>query len=433
MAVAQVNREDFNLTTKQQTFQFKIQLRVLFEGSSEPLDLSNLVTNLLVTNDYKTNMFPVVRARLVMPETIRKKLHAGYRKAKFILNVDQHTVDSTDATVSDSFTNSIKNEAMMCMDLETIPNRKSITEEDTDDSGISNADSLILNLDLISLEHININKKLFSRSFINTNISSVVGWLINQIPTSRKYIINKFDNQSVLEEVYFPPLNFRNTIHYLQNYFKIFRSGFKMFFGYDYNFILNYNNSFIDFKPNKRFKKVYIEILAGRNNTGFTTNTSWTYIEKSLHWIRTSSNVYTHKPVVMENELNGEKADINSYPDSDYFFKNKGNDITGGEGNNGNSPKEKFLWRHTDNDWLDAEKKRIHSDSKNTIKLEFFDVNLEFLSPDRSFYFNFNDEDLNNLQAEYGLNKVIHEFVKSNGSVYSRCTSHAYFTKNNNF
>jgi|GEM_PF-2669332 len=216
-------------------YAYKADLKLVFSDSTFA-DISENIVNIVIKNHYERYVFPVIFVRLYLNvENFTKiqndngvKLNLNMRKYR------EDDVSNNDLMKTVIYTDYINN-------LNLVPIKKNITPISVDDKLYNNTNNpqsnFYMDLILMTEDSLNINKMVFNGIYRNCSVVELMALMVKYL--NKDVLIERPDNASMIDQAILIPDNFINNIRYINDVYGIYKSGLRMFFGFDQYYILS--------------------------------------------------------------------------------------------------------------------------------------------------------------------------------------------------
>lgn len=406
-------------------FSYEVLISVIFEGADKPIDLTRHTVQILLVNQFDEDIMPYIECKMALPRDIMYKMQEGYRKAKFVLNLASIAKDGED---EDPLPHKIlSSEVCTALDIDNSP----ISGEEEKDEGFVSDHPITLYL--FSQDHLKMSKSLNNRVYKETTIEKAIGCLFTKQSGKRQVLMNTPDNTQTYEQIFIPPTNLKNSIEWLQQQYGIYKNGLRLFFGFDYTWLLDRETE-RDCHPKPYpddgyWKTVHIEVIDQVEDRPHDNDGSWDDFEAKLHRIRTSSQpVFEYAPT-NNQELEGEHIQFASYSHQTQSEIDCTDGKFGDTSNDPSKEKEKYYWNKMSHNFSSAEFMKRLKETRKVITLSLPNVNYEYLTLDRRFYLAFSNPDSKKYEGDYRLSGLIVAFERTTAAIDFRMTSVCQFKK----
>ena len=416
------------LLKKLKKYKYQLDVNVIFPDEKTPYKLGKEnIINFFIENDYDLNFFPIVKISIGNDAAFKHKLSVHRKKVKFRINLKKFTVkdDSTyidneiyPETIIDGL---IFQPFIVNVDHEHGRVFEKTTEEETDSKKHPVLNEIV-ELFLFPLQHLDINKTIINTIIVNSDILGAVGYVVNK-SGMKNVLIDLPDRTEKFEQIIIPPLNVRNSFEYLQRTYGIYKYGLRVFMDFLTTYIMGKSLDKVPVK-NGEYENVIINVgdiskLANRMELEkefqegcYKDTENKVYIINNLNLFNvTSSSVLTKE---VEGNIfrfySTKRIKGNTKFDADSSawtigtgYKEIKSDVDGFE----NNDKIRYIYNHLNNDYLEDE--FISSINKDdiTLLIPFEDIDIEILSPNRRYKFNFLENIWKSYNDTYRLTKIV--------------------------
>lgn len=346
-----------------------------------------------------TDIFPKIRMKLSIEPTIAIRMQND-ENFKISLSIKRRYVEEAESYLYDDE-----------LDTILIPLSRTTTPLDITDSVIINDENSnktkyqyeSFEMILMTEECYNVNKQLTSGVFHNTNVLNVLGSLTQGIGSN--ILMEQPDNDKVYEQIPLLPYNAFINIQYLNEVYGIYKTGFKMFYGFNNFFVTS--KKFYD--PKNGSVNIYVRFPSSKKAEAYYTIGSYRHgndviINTSIHNIGVSDTSYMNE-VIGNNNL---------------YFSTIDNDLrkVSKESNNTKKNKTKLYVNKFNNKMKEEELTNINS--REIIQLAFSNIELNVNDCNKKFKFFFDSSYYSDrLNGDYTLGDIAFSFKRGSSSVYS--------------
>jgi len=369
MAQDTVNYEELDEDIEFRYYRFNFYYT--YPKQKEPENITPYTRFIYIENDYEEQKFPVMKVKLNLPKKIFLDMFKNQEEMIFFIKIKRYKQNSSKLTRDATVTAKIEEEQVD--ELEYLDgvllkplgkpfkqidqdDDKGNLEEGGDDSNVldgndGNMEDYIpakeVEFYLFKREHLLYNKLMNSYVFTDTNLATVVLYLIQRNTTYREndIYVGKFDNTKKYEQIIIPPLNFFDALNYLQRVYGLYNNGLQIFADFKHLFIEDKCKVVKIDQRKKGVSKAIVEFYSDKDKDK-------DYTAKNLQWFSKKKNCFmirsTIRPVVENKsnelqELTGEKTTIYATNTKKHFTENYV-DMRYGNKANGDIMKESFYW-----------------------------------------------------------------------------------------
>jgi hypothetical protein len=239
------------------------------------------------------------------------------------------------------------------------------------------------------------------------------------------------DNNKVYDQIMIPPLNFTNSIYYLQEVYGIYKNGLNLYCGLKNNYIMKRDRledpPLVKIPPNS-YKNIYYNLYT-QNNPDYQNYNEGTKMNNENECIE----MYGFNNVMIKNDETTAKEQGEIYKilsnNEDIINFNNQEIVDNFESFNnsdkfklGTTPKENIIWKRYNNEFIVSEREfNLKTSIIQAYKGESgFD--LEMFTPNKNFILNFMDKEdkMKKYKGSYLLESCIFSFdMNKNRNFYA--------------
>jgi hypothetical protein len=214
------------------SYRYNLQIDLVNKTDPESvIDLSPFLIELVGMNFYKDNVFPIIRLDLVINNEVYNKLQNETDDINLILTIKKIELNTSNVTmalmVQYPFEYYCKNVKLKVFDVKRRPIGNSPDKYP----------KIPVTLFCFLEKHLEVNKRQISRVYSNCTMNEVMLALCTEFNIT-DILMDSSENTKRYKQVIIPPLNFTNSIYYLQEVYGIYRFGINLFFDLRYSYFL---------------------------------------------------------------------------------------------------------------------------------------------------------------------------------------------------
>lgn len=386
------------MTNSLKKYIYEIKLDVVFSNNTVT-NLNSFIKGIKMYYLYETTFFPILQVDLTLDYTTHTKICEDIDKCKFRLN--QNLIDYKDFDQDTKKSNGISESILKNLNL--IPNDYDKTNYRTDFSEMVDGE-ITMTLELFLKNHLQLTRRQMSNVYSSTQIKNILLDLLNY--SNQNILFNKPDNKNKIKQLICPSKNLVKTIQYIQETYGIYKTGLRLFFDYTRGYCMpgdykygeamvekgEYQNTIIYIAKNSdefgcyfdNNKKVYY--ILGPNSNTFQNN------ENSV------KEMYGEDIQIKSQSQNNKKVNVDKKKNKFSTENSKKDGVT-----NLSTSKVKKYYNKFNNEFT-AEATLAEATKK---ELQFVctlkDIDLRFITPNKSIYIYFLDADNKEYNGEYQI------------------------------
>jgi hypothetical protein len=431
-------------------YKYKLEASIIFDKELVYKINTEDILGLSIEHNYDNNLFPILRFQINLSNSTYYKILEykddtlfSIRLTNFIYYANKDVDDSQKTVENEVFKGYFK---PILNDITPYKNSDFNKEDLEDSSGKGSTElntetyrMLPMTFYLFRINNLKVNNKLFNFIIEDNNITSVLGYLINEAEIDN-LIISRPENEKYYNQIIVPPLNFKQTINFLQDNYGIYKTGTKVYMDFNKNYIINKNLEWAPRAENEP-KKIILTIKKYTDVESANMDTFYYDGETNLQYIFTpdrtevtnSKDMYKKliaDDIVILDQNKISNSEIVSYDkDSQTFsfedFKTEINLIE-----NKNDDTKKVVYVNTNDNAFNQEELKYEIENKETeITLPLSNINITDFNINRIFTLNFKDMEMaQKYSGDYYLDKLAY-VVQSEGGVYFGLQAMCLFKK----
>ncbi|WCS68346.1 hypothetical protein Goe21_02360 [Bacillus phage vB_BsuM-Goe21] len=385
---------------------------VAIDGIDNPIVLDSMFRSIEIINDYDNNVFPILRLNVELDFESYYLIQKN-DSCKFSITIKKYKHENLESNDTTIFTYYMKNKIFIPVDKDISP----INMPEGLNSVTDQIPSLRTTFLLMSEEDLSNNKRLVNTVLKDSDIESTILYLAQKFP-SKPIIFEKPDNQIIYDQIILPPNNIIRSMKYLDTVYGIYNYGLRIFLDFNAYYIINkHDNSNLPVLEGK-YKNTHIKVVSdtAEGDSLFYNDTvteSGNFYSAKVH----ISNIKFINYSDSRKEFLGTHNIIISQSNSDIVRNDYGT----------NEIKTRVYYNRYNNK---HKEKEIVTNSKKGIFLTctLDAIDIDAISCNNQFYFNFAANNYSNYSGEYHILKSSSIFnVGSNG--YSDLQAKLYFKK----
>jgi len=292
------------------------------DGTTEVIDLSDVIFNFKIFQLYNDFVFPVVAVSVNLTPKQHIKIADNLEKVRFRLNMEKlELTDFSDANKEFEKTGEIVYKDLM-LELSDYDKKRFRDESEQYGGGFQDATKIQVYMELFKSEHLVINKKPITGVYNNVKMDSMMIHLLSK--SGQKTLVQKSNRgDEIIPQIVLPGKNLAQTIYYLQQVYGIYKSGIRLFFDFDRAYCLTHD--IIENEPIGEDDPIeYTNVICYVGKSATETNGCWfdentkTYYllmpntDKMSFADRSAKNIFGDKMVFQSYNQTKKKVDTNT-------------------------------------------------------------------------------------------------------------------------
>jgi len=338
---------------------------------------------------------------------------------KILLNIDKYKIDQKDIDLVNKI-NLPSSKFVKYVELKIFNIDRVKMPPVDEENPQSNIPKFKITLYTFVYKHLEINKLPLALTLNNSTILDAIMALCTKHGVD-SLLISPPENTKSYSQILIPPLNFTNSMYYLQEVYGIYKHGLNLFFDFNYSYILR--KDFLDKLPQidlepYDYEKVIFDIYPYNMETRFVNNNS-TYIDndnKSISILCKNNFSFNNSEITMKEAGEVFKLVSNGPQDESYnhheildnfeSLSNPGNIVKTNE-----TPKEIIKWKKYNNDFTITELQFKLKELMFNVSSILVDQDVEVYVPNKRFELIFKDDpNIKKYNGTYRLNNFIYKF-----------------------
>lgn len=379
--MALINSDDKHLVYQYKMKKFSIH----FTNSGDIVELREpAVRSLVIINDYMTNMFPIMQLKLSMSAKLYYRILRNKDNVRFIMNIQKYYTGNSkkEKSLYEEYINASFSLILDDSDedlYESVRKKNNGDEQKEDDlkEQANEIEFYIFRSDLIKASKGSINLIIE-----NCTITNALAYILGEMKCD-DVLMSKADNVKMLDEIRIPPMKYSEAFRYLDTFYGIYKTGAIIYFGVNRSYIIKYEGACTAYEE-KEHKQVTIIIP----EAGSSTTQSSCSLKKADHsridyLIGDYDTVEFSDKSTTDKVLNGSEIEIiNSNAGTVESSAKSSSDSRTILENNGMNPYFKSIYQ------------KLKNSLKKVITVEFSDIDVSVLEPNKKFNFVFEDTSL---------------------------------------
>lgn len=366
-------------------YQYTLDLKMVIPSEKlSPFTVTEFIKAIVIHRLYEKHVYPVFSVTLILPYRLMKLLTKNPNTVLFILNIKKFILNETSEK---PFRVPIyENVALKPIDPPT--ERIVQVEEEGKAQVEANSGHFTVNLFLFKKEHLASNKKLNEKTYNNVKAVDVSLDLVdkNAPQDDTKLYIGKVDSGKKFENIIVPPVNYADSVKYLQKNYGLYNNGVQAWIDIKDAYVMDKNGAIEGPDPKKTVIKCTLEVYPIRDKVRQGTETregSWYDEKNNIYLARTKQNLHVENNTSSQNELMGENVKFLSNNQNNKGVLNCMNIAS--STNDPEKMKESVYWNPTSNPMLETEMLSDKIRNQNPLTMVFKDFDIELFSINRIY------------------------------------------------
>lgn len=222
---------------KYQKWRYRVTEFKILNVDTQPIEIiPDRISSIGIRHDFENNIFPIFRVEIITASTIYYKILQNKNKVKIKLRIQKYYNEL--AKKKKSLLRDVINDTFdLIIDETDYDSDKPVREEsksynyklfDTDISNDLAKSNNPIELFLFKSDIINRMNTTINAVLTNTTSTGAIQYIINQSGL-KNILMAPADNNKVIPELLLPPLNAKEALMWINNYYGIYKNGFIMY------------------------------------------------------------------------------------------------------------------------------------------------------------------------------------------------------------
>lgn len=233
---------------------------VVKDGDDEKtLDLTEYLEEFFIHSNFDNGDCPIVTMKLKSLIQIYKSIMDDYQNIVFEINIDRTVKPGADSEKIANPVSIYKEKKFLMMEPKnyTQYNEDATMRDLTDEDKLQGA-WISYTIVLVEENCLSCRKTFENLVMSEATVSDALKYLIGKNVSNKNLIIKKPDNETSYEEIFIPPMNFYDSIKYLQYHYGIYKQGFITFNDLDNFYLCGKNNTIFTKKNDVKVENIEI-------------------------------------------------------------------------------------------------------------------------------------------------------------------------------
>lgn len=406
--MAIISENDKYLTYRYTVKKFMIDFG---NGISKTLK-TDQVKSLIVTNDYINATFPICQIKLSMSSTLYYKVLRHKNGVRFIMNIQKYYVEDKkskkslyDEYINQSFKLILDDDDE---DLYAAVRKKNNGDNQTDEDLKEQAQEV--EFYLFRSDLIKSTKKTINKIIQNSNVTNVITYILGKMGID-DMLMSKADNDKNYPVMIIPPMKNLDALKYIDNFYGIYKTGSILYFGINRSYLIKFDTSCTAYEKDEIRTTTIIVPQAGSSLAQNSCSVKKIGHENKNYIVADYETIQFGQPSISDTILNGDSVEIV--------------DSSTGEIDGETGSSTKVIENCGENKFFKNIYRKIKNGLQTSIVVEFDDIDLDVLEPNKKFNFVFEDTSLSQkYKGTYFLGKSEIGLFRSTADLNTtvRCT-----------
>jgi len=290
------------------------------DGTTEVIDLSDLIFNFKIFQLYNDFSFPVIAVSINLTPRQHTKIADNLDRTQFRLNLEKLEVtDLSDMNKLSEKSSEVVYKDLM-LELSDYDKKRFRDESEQYAGGFEDALKIQIYMELFKAEHLVINKKPINGIYNNVKMDNLLIYLLSQ--AKQKILVQKSNRGSeLIPQIVLPGKSLVQTMQYLQNVYGIYKSGLRLFFDFNRSYCLTHD--IIENEPISEEEPLeYVNVVCYIGKSA--TETSGCYLDENTKTYyllmpnsdqlffadKSAKDIFGHKMVFQKNTQDSKTVDV---------------------------------------------------------------------------------------------------------------------------
>jgi len=220
------------------TSRYKVTLSLVSLTKGIVSTLDDGLPKVTINNLYNDTVFPIIHVETLIGKYIYNYLLEDIDDLRISMNISRYKIEGTETDYSsdkilpEEFL--YKNIILKIFDIKRKP--EGVLDEEKENPGDYTLD-IDMSFYCFVEDHLLVNRTQHTMIFNNKNVFDIILALCSKYKI-KSLLIDTPENTKVYPQVIIPPLNFTNSIYYLQEVYGIFKHGVSLYFDFEYCYII---------------------------------------------------------------------------------------------------------------------------------------------------------------------------------------------------
>lgn len=388
---------------KLQFYQYEVKDFYFTNKGSKTNITGYKLNSFIVINDYIENIFPIIQIKVVMDSNTYYDIINNKDTVKVRLRIQKYTrkpgeqQKSIKSSYIDSSFKLILNDSDedLYADIRKKNHNGKINDEDLYEQA-NEIEFFLFRSDLIKA-----SKKKINRIFESATVTDGIAYIASNIGID-DLLMSKSNNEKEYSPFIIPPLKATDAIQYIDTFYGIYNVSSMLYFGIEASYLLRYEGKCTAYR-HKEKKAVKVIIPKAGTKASQNLCSLEKYDKRDCYYIIGNyENIQFEDQTVTNNLTSGDNIHV-------IHANAKHPEVSAA-----NLSNKKIIVNRGFNKWFEKIFKSKQNSLKKVIHVQFTDIDLDALTPNKKFSFIFEDTKLNKkykgtyilVRSEIGLIKV---------------------------
>ena len=222
-------------------YRYKVsELYILFKDKEHKLP-SERLTEIIITNDYLDNLFPIVKCKFSLESSLYYKMISEKDSVRIKIRIQKYYTKEgkTKKSLYSDYINTTFSLILDDNDEDTEEELRKLQYPKGDENQL-NAIANDVELYLFKAALIKATKRMINNIHKKVTVSDEIADIATQLSLKNSLLMSKADNITEYDEIIIPPLKAALALAYLDSFYGIHKTGSIVYFGLDQGYIIKY-------------------------------------------------------------------------------------------------------------------------------------------------------------------------------------------------
>lgn len=365
-------------------YRYKVsELYILFKDKEHKLP-SERLTEIIITNDYLDNLFPIVKCKFSLESSLYYKMISEKDSVRIKIRIQKYYTKEgkTKKSLYSDYINTTFSLILDDNDEDTEEELRKLQYPKGDENQL-NAIANDVELYLFKAALIKATKRMINNIHKKVTVSDEIADIATQLSLKNSLLMSKADNITEYDEIIIPPLKAALALAYLDSFYGIHKTGSIVYFGLDQGYIIKYEGKCSAYRDGE-ITTTSIIIPKGGSTISNTVSSVLKHDDKKKYYlIADYKSLSVTNQSISSSVLNGTEVQI--IDSNSGEITNSSTDKSVNKTTIKNSGKNKFYKNIF---------KTQSSSNDVVLSIGLGDIDLDSLSPNKKFVFLFEDTKL---------------------------------------
>ena len=365
-------------------YRYKVsELYILFKDKEHKLP-SERLTQIIITNDYLDNLFPIVQCKFSLESSIYYKMISEKDTVRIKIRIQKYYTKEgkTKKSLYSDYINTTFSLILDDSDEDTEEELRKLEYPKGDENEL-NAMANDIELYLFKAALIKATKRTINNIHKNVTVSDEIADIATQLSLKNTLLMSKADNITEYDEIIIPPLKAALALAYLDSFYGIHKTGSIVYFGLDHEYIIKYEGKCSAYKDGENTTTSIIIPKGGSTISNTVSSVLKNDDKKKYYLIADYKSLSITNQSISDSVLNGTEVQI---------IDSISGEIT--NSSTDNSVNKTTIKNNGKNKYYKNIFKTQSSSNDVVLSVGLGDIDLESLTPNKKFVFLFEDTKL---------------------------------------